>query len=176
MADSAAPDDKEPRSTAVIYLVGAAVAGTFCLLTAYMCVRAFFGPAEITVEMFETRVVEDQALTAVDILEDASFRFRSDEADPEAWQATAAETAAGDPDAVVQEMKQLVDDGEVEIHVQRIALLTFGQIVTELVLFLAVVAALGGLAVRLGRDCLSLLGTGRFRDGSTVAGHPIGST
>ena len=175
MATSAAPDDREPKSTAVIYLIGTVVAGTFCLLTAYMCVGAFFGPAEITEEMFETRVIEDQALTAVDILEDASFRFRSDEADPEAWQATAAETAAEDPDALVQEMMQLVDDGEVEIHVQRIALLTFGQILTELVLFLAVVAALGGLSVRLGRDCLALWGSGRFRDGSTVAGHPVGT-
>ncbi len=174
MTDGAASEGREPRSTAVIYVVGTIIAGVFCLLTAYMCIRAFFGPAEVTVEMFETRVIEAEALSASDILQDASFRFRSDDVDPEAWHATAEETLAESPDALVQEMMQLVDDGEVEIHVQRIALLTFGQILVELILFLAVVAALGGLSARFFRDSVSLWGSGFFRDGSTVAGRPIG--
>ena len=114
-------------------------------------------------------------MTAPEILEDASFRFRSADVEPDAWMANATEMAVQDPDALVQEMMQLVDDGEVEIHVRRVALLTFSQIIVELALFLSVVAALGALSVRFFRDSLALVASGRFSNGSTVASRPIGS-
>lgn len=162
-------EEREPPSTAVIYFLGALVAAVFCLLTVYMGGRALFGPAEITVERLDTRVVAAGALSGVEIADQASVQFRDAGVDVDAWRAAAATQAAADPDAFIEELRGLVGRGEVEVRVQRYRMISVGRIVVEVAIYLTVISLLGALAWRFFADGVALSRRGRFADGTTVS-------